>query len=170
MANTCDHRGSLDTVGTDAIGNVRLLYESEGEEWSGEIMELKLMRDICGESCTEGTLTVDGVMECYTIEDTVRAPNEKIPGETAIPDGRYKIIVNHSQRFNRELPLLVDVPNFSGVRIHPGNTARDTEGCILVGRKRVPGAVQESRLAFDALFHKILIARAAGEEVWIEIA
>ena len=133
-------------------------------------MNLNLTRDICGETCTEGVLIVDGVLECYTLEDVVRAAGEKIPGDTAIPEGRYKVIVNHSNRFNRDLPLLVGVPNFEGVRIHSGNTANDTEGCILVGRKRVPGAIQESRLSFDALFHKIQGAIMAGEEVWIEIA
>ena len=134
------------------------------------MIELKLTRDICGETCTEGTLTVDGALECYTLEDVVRGAGEKIPGDTAILEGRYKVIVTHSPRFNRELPLLVNVPNFSGVRIHSGNTAKDTEGCILVGRKRVPGAVQESRLAFDALFAKIKGAIMAGDEVWITIA
>lgn len=134
------------------------------------MMELKLTRDLCGESCTQGILTIDGEFEAFTLEDVVRGAGEKIPGDTAIPDGRYKVIITHSPRFGKELPLLVDVPNFSGVRIHSGNTAKDTEGCILVGRKRVPGAVQDSRLAFDALFSKLHAARLTGEEVWIDIA
>ena len=98
----------------------------------------------------------------------MRSPGEKIPGDTAIPEGRYQIIINHSPRFKRDLPLLLKVPNFEGVRIHPGNYAKDTEGCILVGRKRIPGMVQESRLAFDALFAKIQAA-LESEEVWINI-
>ncbi len=132
-------------------------------------MELKLTRDICGETCTEGILTVDGEFAAWTLEDVVRAPNEKIPGETAIPDGRYRVIVNNSPRFGRDLPLLLDVPNFEGIRIHSGNTAKDTEGCILVGRKRVPGAVQESRAAFDPLFSQIVAALRNNDEVWITI-
>lgn len=133
-------------------------------------MEMKLTRDICGESCTQGTLTVDGEFAAFTLEDVVRGAGEKIPGDTAIPEGRYKVIITHSPRFGKELPLLLNVPNFEGVRIHSGNTAKDTEGCILVGRKRVPNAVQESRAAFDELFRKLHIARLAAEEVWIEIA
>ena len=133
-------------------------------------MEMKLTRDLCGESCTEGTLTIDGEFVCWTLEDVVRGAGEKIPGDTAIPDGRYKVVVTHSPRFNKELPLLLNVPHFEGIRIHSGNTAKDTEGCILVGRKRVPCAVQESRLAFDALMHRITAALRNDEEVWIEVA
>ena len=131
-------------------------------------MELDLFRDLIGNDCTEGELTIDGQLVCYTLEDVVRSPGEKIPGDTAIPEGRYQIIVNHSPRFKRDLPLLLKVSNFEGVRIHPGNYAKDTEGCILVGRKRIPGMVQESRLAFDALFAKIQAA-LESEEVWINI-
>jgi len=132
-------------------------------------MELLVVRDICGDTCTEGQLSVDSVFECFTLEDVVRGQCEKIPGDTAIPAGRYRVIVNHSNHFKRDLPLLVDVPNFEGVRIHPGNTAQDTEGCLLVGRRRIPGAIQESRLAFDALLAKMKAAIAAGEEIWITI-
>lgn len=130
-------------------------------------MELLLNRDYCGEDCTQGKLYVDGEYQCETLEDVVRG--EKMPGDTAIPSGSYKVIVNHSNRFKRDLPLMLNVPDFEGVRIHSGNTAEDTEGCILVGRKRVPGAIQESRLAFDPLFAKIEGAIAAGEEVTITI-
>lgn len=132
-------------------------------------MEMIVTRDICGEQCTEGIMVIDGQQECYTLEDVVRPSGEKIFGDTAIPAGTYQVIVNHSNHFNRDLPLLLNVPNFEGVRIHAGNTAKDTEGCILVGRKRVPGAVQESRLAFEPLFAKIQDAIAAGEEVTITI-
>jgi hypothetical protein len=114
-------------------------------------------------------LTFDGEFICFTLEDVVRGVGEKIPGDTAIPEGRYRIIVNHSPHFGRDLPLLLKVPNFEGVRIHSGNTAKDTEGCILVGRRRVPGALQESRLAFESLFSLIQAAIRNGEEVWIEI-
>lgn len=131
-------------------------------------MELDLFRDLVGNDCTEGELTIDGKLFCYTLEDVVRSPGEKIPGDTAIPEGKYQIIVNHSPRFKRDLPLLLNVPSFEGVRIHPGNYAKDTEGCILVGRKRIPGMVQESKLAFDALFSKIQAALET-EEVWIKI-
>ena len=131
-------------------------------------MELRLIRDVLGEDFTEGNLYVDGDWECFTLEDVVRGDGEKIPGDTAIPAGRYRVIVNRSPHFNRDLPLLLKVPNFEGVRIHPGNTSKDTEGCILVGQKRIPGMIQGSRLAFDPLFSKIQTALIGGE-VWITI-
>lgn len=132
-------------------------------------MELTLTRDLCGAVCTLGKLSVDGAHECYTVEDVVRPNGEKVYGKTAIPAGRYQIVVTMSPRFRRRLPLLLNVPNFEGVRIHPGNTAADTEGCILPGVKRGRDAVYESRKAFDALFEKIDGALAVGDEVWLEI-
>jgi hypothetical protein len=132
-------------------------------------MDLRLVRDICGEACTLGQLRVDGVFECFTLEDVARPDGEKIHGRTAIPEGRYQIIVNRSPRFRRDLPLLLNVPNFEGVRIHPGNTHEDTEGCILPGRRRTQTSVLESRPAFDALLAKISAAIGAGERIWIEI-
>lgn len=96
-------------------------------------MELRLLRDVCGADCTLGQLYVDGKPACHTVEDVVRPAGEKVHGKTAIPEGRYQVIVTPSPRFRRDLPLLLKVPNFEGVRIHPGNTAEDTEGCILPG-------------------------------------
>ena len=80
---------------------------------------------------TTGELYVDGKFVCYTLEDAIR--KEKIKGVTAIPAGTYDVIINMSTRFKRLMPLLLNVPDFEGVRIHPGNTAEDTEGCIRVG-------------------------------------
>jgi hypothetical protein len=130
-------------------------------------MELDLRRVELSAICTIGELYVDGEFECYTLEDAVR--DRKIPGETAIPPGRYQVVLNWSPRFKRILPLLVDVPGFEGVRIHPGNTAADTEGCILVGRVRGASAVFQSRDAFDALFLKLEAATIVGREIWIEV-
>jgi hypothetical protein len=100
-----------------------------------------------------GELTIDGLWECYTLEDLER--DVKIKGETAIPKGTYKVIINQSNRFKRLLPLLLDVPGFEGVRIHSGNTNHDTEGCILVGRTRSDDFIGQSRKAFDSLFKKM---------------
>lgn len=75
-----------------------------------------------------------GKFFCHTLEDAVK--NEKITGKTAIPEGTYEVVVNHSPKFKRELPLLLDVPKFEGIRIHRGNTVNDTSGCILVGGKQ----------------------------------
>lgn len=134
-------------------------------------MELHLRRDLPGDTFTLGQLHVDGEFECYTLEDQERPDGEKIHGRTAIPEGRYRVAITMSPRFRRRLPLLFDVNNFDGIRIHPGNTADDTEGCILPGRSRVAdrGIVSESRLAFDALFAKIQAGLQDGGEVWIEI-
>lgn len=103
---------------------------------------------------TIGKLYVDDKYECFTLEDPMR--DTKIFGKTAIPYGEYKIIITPSNRFKRDLPILLNVKNFEGVRIHPGNTVEDTEGCILVGTTRTKdGKVLNSRIAFDALFKKI---------------
>lgn len=118
---------------------------------------------------------VDGALLCYILEDTVRevkgrpVSNWKIAGKTAIPAGDYKVIVNLSNRFRRELPLLLDVPGYAGIRIHPGNTAADTEGCLLPGSAVGKDTVTGSKKAFDTLFAKIKAALAAGEEVWLHI-
>ena len=106
---------------------------------------------------TIGELTIDGIWECYTLEDIERPI--KIKSETAIPRGTYKIIINKSNRFKKMLPLLLNVPNFEGVRIHPGNTNHDTEGCILVGRTQSKDFIGQSRKAFDSLFAKMQKAK-----------
>jgi hypothetical protein len=132
-------------------------------------MRLKLHRTLCGSTCTIGSLFVDGKMECFTIEDTVRPNGEKVYGETAIPSGIYNVIVNRSQRFKRDMPLLENVPGFDGIRIHSGNTAEDTKGCILVGAAKGVNVVTHSREAFERLFQKIKESLGAGEKVTIEI-
>ena len=109
------------------------------------------------ENSTIGELLIDGVWECFTLEDTER--KVKIKGETAIPKGTYKVIINQSNRFKRLLPFLIDVPNFEGVRIHSGNSNHDTEGCILVGQTRNKNYIGQSRKAFDKLFKKMQTAK-----------
>ena len=113
-------------------------------------------------SCVIGQLFIDGVPECYTLEDTVRPDGEKIPGKTAIPEGTYRLILSESKRFCRELPLLLDVPGFTGIRIHAGNTCEDTAGCILVGTTRGDASIGKSRLALETLLLKIRDACNAG--------
>lgn len=136
---------------------------------------LQQRRDFTDKS-TISVVYVDGVFQCYALEDPDRkleAGGVKIPGKTAIPRGKYRIIIDWSNRFKRELPRLLDVPNYVGVRIHPGNGPEDTEGCILPGTG-IPSNRQDwllnSRAAFDALFNKIEAALELGEEVWIEVA
>ena len=138
-------------------------------------MLLEVRREASANGCTLGFMYVDGVFECFTLEDVVRevpglaVVDWKVPDVTAIPSGTYKLIVTASARFHKLLPELVDVPGFAGVRIHCGNCAEDTEGCILVGRRRDTAAVLESRIAFNALFPKIKGAIDRWEAVEIRI-
>lgn len=132
-------------------------------------MEMVLARRPSANGWTLGVLSIDGADECFTCEDIVRAPGVKVRGETAIPPGRYRIAVTHSPRFGRPLPLLLDVPGFDGVRIHPGNTSKDTEGCILPGQGHNLDGVTASRIAFADLFRRIEAAIGAAQEVWIDV-
>ncbi len=129
-------------------------------------MQIKLTRIQLDNDVTIGELVVNK-FTCWTCEDAVRP--QKIAGQTAIPAGRYRVRTTFSNRFKRLLPLLDDVPGFTGVRIHPGNTAADTEGCILPGLVRMPKGVGQSRDAFASIFDMILAAEQAGEKIWIEI-
>jgi len=95
---------------------------------------------------TIGEIRIGGVHVCWTCEDAER--EVKITGETCIPRGTYRIKRTWSNRFEQTMPQLMDVPNFEGVRIHPGNTAQDTEGCILPGLERRPKGVGSSQLAY----------------------
>lgn len=130
-------------------------------------MEIKLVRKEFTDESTIGDISVFGEFLCYSLEDPTR--DEKIAGKTAIPDGRYQVIVNMSPRFKRLLPRLLDVPNYEGILIHTGNTARDTEGCILPGLSKSKDFVGNSKAAFDLLFAKIQAALADGDKVFIEI-
>jgi len=134
-----------------------------------------MVRDDCTETRTLGTMTFpeDGFV-CHTLEDPVRL--EKVMGDTAIGSGTYRVTITRSQRFERLLPLLHDVPEFSGVRIHPGNTTRDTAGCILVGTQRgdsvETGAetqILHSRDAMAQVQKRIAACIAAGDLVWLDI-
>ena len=117
-------------------------------------MELTLSRNVLSDNFTLGELSIDGQHFCYTVEDAVRN-GEKVHGKTAIPYGRYKVILNMSNRFQKIMPLLLDVPQFEGVRIHSGNTALDTEGCLIVGMVRTENGVGMSRVAFQKLMDKL---------------
>ncbi len=95
----------------------------------------------------------DGTFQCFTLEDVIR--DHKIPCQTAIPAGRYEVAITWSNRFNRPMPQLLDVPFYQGIRIHNGNFPSQTEGCLLVGKSTGVDAVLESHLAFESLFPKI---------------
>jgi len=129
-------------------------------------MNLRVVRKTFTPKSTIGDLLVDGVFECFTLEDCVRPV--KIKGITAIPAGAYEVVISFSERFQKPLPLLLNVPNFDGIRIHPGNTDRDTEGCILVGQTKQADSIGDSRKAFQALFSRLQQA-AKKEKIFIEV-
>ena len=138
-------------------------------------MNLKLVRTDFTLKSTIGGLFIDGIHECFVLEDVCReaspgawTPSLKIPKQTAIPYGRYSVVLTYSDRFGRVLPLLVNVPDFTGIRIHPGNTAADTEGCLLTGVIHGKDEVTNSRLAFGNLFRKLEAANQR-EKIWIEV-
>ena len=120
-------------------------------------MQITIKRLYKTDTSTIGELLIDGVFECFTLEDIERPV--KIKAETAIPKGTYKVIINQSNRFKKLMPLLLNVPNFEGVRIHAGNTNHDTEGCILVGQSRNKNYIGQSRKAYEKLFKKMQVAK-----------
>jgi len=139
-------------------------------------MNLDLDRFIHGSACTIGRLSVDGSYLCDTLEDVVRevkgesVKTWKVPGDTAIPVGSYQVLITYSPKFKRNLPLLLAVPGFDGIRIHAGNTKEDTEGCILVGHYSGTGdAIVNSRTALDVVIERIQIARDKSETVTINV-
>lgn len=134
-------------------------------------MRLVLLRDRLTSKSTTGRLELDGQLVCFTLEDKYRGddPANKVPGTTCIPCGTYEVVITHSPRFDVDMPLLLNVPGFTGVRIHPGNTDRDTEGCLLVGSTRGPDQVLGSRVAYEVVFKLIRDARERREVVHLEV-
>ena len=130
-------------------------------------MRIVVKRTFKGKDYTIGKLYINGDYFCDTLEDVVR-DGEKVYGKTAIPEGTYTIVLTMSNRFKKILPLLLQVPKFEGVRIHSGNTAADTEGCILVGKNTEKGKVLESRAVFAQLM-KRLESVENKENITIEI-
>lgn len=139
-------------------------------------MELKLTRNYQKDTYTIGRLYVEGDLFSNTLEDSVRDysdPNYKVYGKTAIPYGRYRITMVHSPKFSkryggRKVPLLNNVPDFTGILIHSGNTAEDTDGCILVGQNTQRGRVTSSLATLYKLLD-IFDSVPEDEEIWIDI-
>lgn len=141
-------------------------------------MLLTLQRTSLGPRATLGHLDIDGVAECVTLEDVVRlddpaTPKDegaKIQDQTAIPAGRYKVVIDFSQRFGKLMLHVLDVPGFTGIRIHSGNTHADTSGCILVGLVvDGPDRIHGGSVALPRLFTKVKAALDRREEVWITV-
>ncbi len=120
---------------------------------------------------TIGKMAIDGKDFCSTLEDKVRdlTKESKVFGKTAIPAGTYRVTMSYSPKFKRIMPLVNNVPQFDAIRIHPGNRAEDTEGCILVGENTVIGGLTNSRKWSDELNKRIQDAFANKEDVLITI-
>lgn len=115
---------------------------------------------------TTGRMYINNLYFCYTLEDVVRE-GEKVNGQTAIPIGTYDVIIDDSTRFGRPMPHILNVPNFTGVRIHAGNTSKDTEGCILLGHTYAgKDFIGNSKSAFDVFFEKLKEAKKATIKIW----
>jgi len=129
---------------------------------------------------TIGVLTIMGnPFTCFTLEDQDRGLNNKMPlpqikmakvfGKTAIPSGRYKLTIDQSTRFNKMMPHVLNVQGFEGIRIHSGNTAADTEGCLLLGKDEGTNIITRSREAFAEFYPILNQALTRGEEVYLTI-
>ena len=118
-------------------------------------LELKVLRTTFTNNSTIGDLYIDERYHCHTLEDVVRAGNVKVDGATAIPSGRYEVIMNFSNRFKKTMPLLLNVAGFDGIRIHKGNTAEDTLGCILVGENKGVDLIGNCTPVYDKLIETI---------------
>jgi hypothetical protein len=129
-------------------------------------MIIKIKRDIFLANSTLGLLYFGDVFFCNTLEK--KTLTTTIDGLTDIPFGTYEVIINYSTRFKRPMPLLLSVPFFTGIRIHPGNTYLDTHGCILVGKKTAENILTESRIVFLAFFQKLYSVMQL-EKVYVKI-
>ena len=134
------------------------------------IMRLTLVRIANRPTYCIGKLYIDGKWFCDTIEDTDRGLcdemsekeilERKVKGETAIPTGIYQVLITYSPKYKKQMPLINNVKGYSGIRIHSGNTSKDTEGCLIVGKNKEIGKVLESRITYNALFKKLIQANS----------
>lgn len=142
-------------------------------------MKLKLIRKYRKQDYTIGKLYIDGAYFCDTLEDYDRLyfGGIKVAGKTAIPIGKYKVVLNvqspkyakreYWRKYNNGfMPRLQNVPYFSGILIHPGNTASDSDGCILVGRNTQVGMITDSIVTFKRLYE---LMKKSKEEITIEV-
>jgi hypothetical protein len=123
-------------------------------------MKLELIRDIYTDTSTSGRLYLEGKFFCFTLEDTARPVWVKIPGKTCIPEGVYPVIKSFSPRFGKILPELLNVYNFTNIRMHAGNRPEDTDGCILLGLSRAKDSVYRSVEAVESLIDYIKQAQS----------
>lgn len=141
-------------------------------------MEIKVKRRLKTDISTIGEFYVGGVQHSFTLEDKDRGLKSSMPlseiqkikvhGKTAIPSGKYEVVINYSNRFKKYMPLLLNVPGYGGVRIHPGNTAEDTEGCILLGSQQGKNWLGNSRMAYNSFMEKLKTVEQS-EKIYIII-
>lgn len=155
-------------------------------------MKIEVIRRYCSPTYTIGSMMLDGVYFCDTLEDKNRELDStmsleeikeiKVKGETAVPYGTYKVTLNVKSpkysNFNKYkyvaftkgyIPRLIDVPGFEGILIHAGNKDKDTDGCILVGENKVKGQVINSQNTWVKLYKLMQQAIAQGEDINITI-
>lgn len=147
-------------------------------------MDLDLYRRSSVQTRTPGDLYLDGAYFCHTVEDLVRdrdmdqdgdvdvndVKKFKVYGETAIPAGLYPVVLENSPKYGPDTLTIKDVPGFAGIRIHPGNTEKDTEGCLILGEDFAPDyTVLRSRPAVARLTSAVSAAIIRVEKVWITI-
>jgi hypothetical protein len=134
---------------------------------SGKNLEIKVVRNTFTGKSTIGDLFIDEVFHCHTLEDVVRS-GPKVAGKTAIPAGRYQVVMSHSNRFKKIMPEVLSVVGFTGVRIHKGNTAENTEGCLLVGMQKNTDWIGNCTPAYDKLAERIN-ATVPGGKVFLTV-
>lgn len=142
-------------------------------------MEIQVNRIARKDGYTIGRMSLNGVYFCDTLEDTDRGLNaamsvdeilsKKRKGITAIPTGKYDVILTFSPRFKRVLPLLLNVPGYQYIRVHNGNRPDSTEGCLLVGENKVKGQVINSRATLERLMSVLLECEKRKEKIIITI-
>lgn len=139
------------------------------------MMELLLTRLVFEDEYTEGQLFIDEFYFCDTLEDKTRdydkdgEVEEKVYGKTAIPFGRYEVIMSYSPKFKKVMPEVLNVKGFEGIRIHGGNKPEDTLGCVLVGKYVKNGEIKDSKNTANKLYGIIEDAIKENEDVYLTI-
>ena len=134
-------------------------------------MKIEVNRIFKASNYTIGELSVNNNYVCDTLEDKVRVDGEKVYAETAIPTGTYTLVLSYSNRFKKVIPEILNVPNFSGIRIHCGNSSKDTEGCLLVGKwdGKTENWISDSKNSYNKLYPLLEEAFNKKENITITI-
>ena len=155
---------------------MELILERIAKKKTYTIGHLYIAKEPDGNNPGLGQPLTKGLQICDTLEPTWRDYKNgayKVKGRSAIPEGRYAVVISFSPKFKQWLPILLGGPEFNrkwqGIRIHAGNCSEDTEGCILVGKNRLVGQVLDSRIWLHRLKQMIVEAKSRGEPVWITI-